>query len=98
MSLLVIVRPQARAEFDDAFDWYEGQRAGLGVRFAERVQEVFDYIAINPQAHAILHKEVRAPPVRRFPYVVYYRVEPGQVVVLAVLHGRRYPSLWQSRA
>jgi hypothetical protein len=30
VSLPVILRPEARAEFDEAYDWYEGQRAGLG--------------------------------------------------------------------
>ena len=30
MSLPVVLRPEARAEFDAAFDWYEQQQAGLG--------------------------------------------------------------------
>lgn len=30
MSLPVVLRPEARAEFDDAFDWYEQQRPGQG--------------------------------------------------------------------
>ncbi len=34
MSLPIIFRPEARAEFDEAYDWYEGQHAGLGEKFA----------------------------------------------------------------
>jgi plasmid stabilization system protein ParE len=35
--------------------------------------------------------------VRRFPYSVYYVVEPSQIVVLAIFHGRRDPKQWRSR-
>ena len=45
MSLPVVLRRQARAEFDEAFDWYEEQRAGLGIEFAARVQAAFDRIS-----------------------------------------------------
>jgi len=33
MSLPIVFRVEAQAEFDEAFDWYEQQRAGLGVEF-----------------------------------------------------------------
>lgn len=42
MSLPVVLRPEARVEFDEAFDWYEQRRLGLGVDFVAQVQEVFD--------------------------------------------------------
>jgi len=34
MSLPIVFRVEAQAEFDEAFDWYEQQRAGLGVEFS----------------------------------------------------------------
>ncbi len=33
MTLPVIFRRQARLEFDEAADWYEQERAGLGSQF-----------------------------------------------------------------
>jgi plasmid stabilization system protein ParE len=81
MSLPVVLRRAARAEFDDAIDWYENQRSGLGVVFADRVQDVLDRISDNPQMHAPVFRDVRKAIVRRFPYCVYYRVEPDVIVV-----------------
>ena len=43
MRLPVVLR--AEAEFGEAFDWYDGQRAGLGSEFVAEVQKVFDRIA-----------------------------------------------------
>lgn len=34
----IVVRPAAAADVDDAFLWYEGQRAGLGHEFLAAAQ------------------------------------------------------------
>ena len=98
MSLPIIFRPEARAEFDEAYDWYEGQRSGLGEAFAEQVQRVLDRLAVMPRIHAAVLGDVRKGVVTRFPYCVYYREEAGCVRVLSVFHTSRDPRIWQSRA
>ena len=98
MSLPLVIRRQARADFDEAFDWYEEQRPGLGVEFAGRVQAVFDSIAAMPEMHAPVYRDVRKALVRIFPYSVIYRIRGGRVVVLAVFHNKRDPNTWKSRA
>ncbi len=98
MSVRVVLRPEARAEFDDAFDWYERQKPGLGVDFVAHVQAVFDGIGAGPEMYATVFQDVRRATVRRFPYSVFYRVEPHRVVVLAVFHGKRDPRIWRERA
>jgi toxin ParE1/3/4 len=97
MSLPLIFRPVAQAEFDDAAQWYEAQRPGLGSDFVAEVQQVLDTIANHPQRYPVVEGDVRAAPVARFPDCVYYRVKPARVVVIAVLHAARDPSIWQGR-
>ena len=97
MSLPVVLRDEARAEFDEAFDYYATQRPGLGVDFAERVQDVFDRIAVTPLMHAVVLGDVRKAVVRKYPYCVYYRAETARMEVIAVFHTSRDPSIWQSR-
>jgi plasmid stabilization system protein ParE len=97
MSLPVVLRREARADFDDAFDWYEGQRRGLGVEFEMCVDEAFDRISRTPELFAKVHHDVRRAPVRRFPYSVFYKVESHRVVVISVFHGSRDPKTWQNR-
>ena len=97
MSTPVIYRRLARAEFDDAVDWYEQQQAGLGDRFADAVHGVIARISANPNLHRVVHKDIRRAIVRGWPYVIYYRIEPNQVVVTSVFHSKRNPKVWQSR-
>ena len=98
MSLPLVLRPEARAEFDDAFDWYERQRPGLGVDFVTQVQDVLDRISTAPELYAQIFQDIRRAVVQRFPYSIFYKIEPRQIVVLALFHSKRDPKIWQARA
>lgn len=98
MSRPIVLRRAARAEFDEAADWYDRQRPGLGSEFVARVEEALGRIAVDPELHAPTYRDVRRIMVARFPYSILYLAEPTQVLVIAVFHGRRDPSVWQSRA
>jgi plasmid stabilization system protein ParE len=97
MSLPLVFRSAAQLELDAAALWYETQQAGLGSDFVTEVQKVLDAIANPPLRYPLVAKDTREGPVRRFPFCVYYRVRPDRVVVIAVFHTSRNPSIWQSR-
>ena len=92
----LVVRPAAAADIEDAVDWYERQREGLGTEFLEAVYLALESIAQNPQRAPLIHRDVRRALLRRFPYGIYYRVYPDLVVVVACMHGRRDPKRWRS--
>jgi toxin ParE1/3/4 len=99
MSLLaVVLDPEAQAEFDEGYDFYEGRRSGLGEAFADAVQVVLDRIRAMPRLHAPVFRDVRRAVVRAYPFCVYYREEPTLVRVLSVFHTSRDPAIWKSRA
>ena len=98
MSLPVVLRDEAAAEFDEAFDWYEARRTGFGSVFAAEVQKVFDSIAANPLMQRVVFADIHKAVVRRFPYCVFYRPHADRVEVIAVFHTSRDPNIWQGRA
>jgi len=98
MSLPVVLRDEAQAEFDETFDRYEEKRLGLGVTFLRRVEEVFNRIGANPKLHPIVFADIRKAVVGSFPYCVYYRAETTRVEVIAVFHTSRDPGIWKERA
>jgi plasmid stabilization system protein ParE len=98
MSLPVILDPEAQAEFDDGYDFYERQRAGLGELFADAIDAVLHRIGVMPRMHGCVFGDVRRAVVRGFPYCVYYREEAARVRVISVFHTSRDPAIWQSRA
>ncbi len=98
MTVKVVFRPAARAEFDGATLRYEDRRPGLGAQFVSEIDYAVDLASKYPDRYPIKHNGIRCVRARRFPYSIYYIVETEQVVVLAVFHARRDPAIWQSRA
>ncbi len=98
MSLPVVLRRVAQAEFDDAADWYEQRRAGRGTAFTAAVRHVLTEIGTHPDRYPEVRGEVREAPVAGYPYTVFYRPGAARVVVIAVFHTSRDPAEWQKRA
>jgi toxin ParE1/3/4 len=97
MSLPVVLRPDATADLVAARDWYEQRRSGLGAKFVAAMDKMVSRIEATPELYAVVLKNVRRGKLRRFPYVVYYRVLADRVEVIAILHGSRDQRAWQSR-
>jgi plasmid stabilization system protein ParE len=98
MSLPVILRPEAEADIETTHDELDHIQAGLGRQFVARVRQLLERIEAMPEMYGVVWQDVRAARLRQFRYVVYYLAFPDQVEVLAVMHGSRDPSAWQSRA
>ena len=91
-------RPEIPDDVAEACRWYEGRRTGLSRRFLLELESTFAQIAAAPEAYAAGERDVRSARLRRFPYVVHFRVAGQTAVVLAVMYGGRNPSAWQDRA
>ena len=97
MSLPVILRHEAEVDVQEARDQLEAVRVGLGTQVLARVREVLARIEKMPELHGKVWQDVRAARLKQFRYIVYFIVLADRVEVLAVLHGARDPSFWQSR-
>lgn len=92
-----VFRPEFFEDARRARDWYEQERAGLGLRFAECLNATVDSIATSPELFSLVDRTTRIAVIRPFPYGAYFRVESEQVVFLAVFHLHRKPGLWRRR-
>jgi len=98
LNLPLILNPEADADLADAKAWYDSQRAGLGDELLDCVGETLDRVRRMPQLYGKVFQDLRLAKVRRFPYLVVYRIDDDQVTVVAVYHTRRDPRGWQNRA
>ena len=97
MSLPVSFGAEARLDILSARAWYEQHRPGWGAVFEDAVDEVLRRIAVSPEMQEVALRNIRRCKLKRFPYVVYYRIGEHRVEVIAVLHGRRDTHQWQNR-
>jgi plasmid stabilization system protein ParE len=97
MTLRVVFRRAAQAEFVEAAAWYEQQREGLGEEFIREIETAIIKASQFHASYPIVSGDVRRTVIRRFPYCIYFRTRQSYLVVLAVFHGRRDPKVWQGR-
>jgi plasmid stabilization system protein ParE len=97
MGLPIVLRPEAEADLLQARDWYEQESSELAEAFAECFEEMIGRIEAMPELYAVALKNIRRGKLRRFPYLVYYRVLSNKIEVIGVLHGSRQPRVWLER-
>lgn len=97
MSWQLDVRPRALDDIVGAKGWYEEQRRGLGERFLDDAFDAMRKAVASPFQYPVIFRRTRRTALSRFPYAVYYRVKSETVVVVAVVHLRRHPRVWQVR-
>jgi len=93
----VIVSPEAENDLKEIFSWYEDNRIGLGYDFLLQVDAGINFVKRNPEIHPIEYKGTRKHLIKKFPYKIIYLVKEEEIIVLAVLHGKRSFELLKSR-
>jgi len=99
MYSVIMTRP-AQADRLQVMNWYEAILSKLAIEFHEEVsQKVENIVAKFPKIARIVYKNARKLPINKFPYNLIYVVddEKKEVKVLAIVHDKRNPSVWQNR-
>jgi plasmid stabilization system protein ParE len=91
-----IFRPAAAADVEDAYLWYENQRAGLGEDFLAAVSRVIESLLTYPKRFPVGYRETRRVNLRRFPYSLFYRIidELGRMLLEELASERRWEELF----
>jgi toxin ParE1/3/4 len=97
MSLDLIVRPEAELDIKDAYVWYDERSQGLGEQFLGAIDKALLLVVREPELFQRVHRSVRRALIHRFPYGIFYTIEPNRIVVFAVMHTARHPSRWKQR-
>jgi len=93
------VRLTAAAEQDllEAANWYRAEAPHVVPRFRQRVREARQRIGDNPLHYPAVYGEVRHALVHGFRHVIFFRILPDSIQVIAILHSSRDPQHWLSR-
>ncbi|HND55664.1 MAG TPA: type II toxin-antitoxin system RelE/ParE family toxin [Pirellulaceae bacterium] len=82
--------PEAERDLEIGADFYESQKTGLGVYFHDCLSSDIESLEV----YAGIHEQYRGFYrflSRRFPFVIYYKVNADWVEIYAVLDARQDP-------
>ncbi len=99
MTYAIEVHADAVADLEEAAAWYEAQRRGLGLEFVAEMDRVVANIGEHPLGFSVWNRgdPARRAMASRFPYAMFFDLEPDRIIVMAIAHWRRRPGYWQRR-
>lgn len=97
MTFAVVFHPAAAIEIEETEAWCAAERVEIGDAFVAELEATVARVAMNPLAAAERCPGVRQAQLRRFPYLVVFRVRGEVVDVVAVADGHRAPRYWAGR-
>ena len=98
MQMMVEYHPSVASELGKIRDFYESCSAGLGVDFVSEFERQILSIATMPERWMLVRRDIRRSLMRRFPYVIFFRIIEGYSIrVTVVKHERRHPSYGVNR-
>ena len=92
-----IVRPAAEADIEEAALWYERRSLGVGADFLRAVDVCFERIRRSPESFQQIYKHAGRARIPRFPYVAYFVSTAAGIQIIACMHAKRDPRIWQRR-
>ena len=93
MSYALEIQQEAVIDIQEAFEWYEIQKAGLGFEFIEEVENALANISEHPKFYTAINRFFRRIKIKRFPYLIIYEIENDLVIINSVPHARKKPKL-----
>lgn len=89
--------PKALAEAFKSARYYNHQQEGLGAGFFDALDFCVVQLGQEPLRQKPDEDGVRSWRLRRFPFRVYYVIDPNRIRILAVAHLKRRRGYWRQR-
>jgi plasmid stabilization system protein ParE len=90
-ELPIDIHAEAHLEEEEAFHWYRERSRKAADAFLQEIEDARKAIQNSPQSWAKYLHGTRRYLLKRFPYIIVYRVTEHRIEVIAVAHGRRKP-------
>lgn len=94
MSINLIIKEEAVTEIDEAYIYYEQQKAGLGSRFLDKLGYGLEGVQQTPQHYAFFQNQnrYRSHSIAVFPFIIIYEATDNDVIVFAVYNTYKNPA------
>ena len=86
--------PRARQDLEEATEYY-GPSVAAG--FLDAIEHVLEILCHHPFSGTAIQRGARTWPLSKYPYLLVYRVEGDDLILLAVAHMRRHAGFWRKR-
>ncbi|QDV31314.1 Plasmid stabilization system protein [Planctopirus ephydatiae] len=96
-SFNIQVCSAAAKDFTESLCWYAERSTALATDFESEFDAAIQRIAESPELFPAFDERHRYLQLRRFPFLIIYRIIGTIIIVIAVAHTARSPGFWDER-
>jgi toxin ParE1/3/4 len=93
----VVLSPDAVLDYDESFTWYAKRNRKSALELEDEVAAAIDRIAREHGACSRFDDVYQYTRLKRYPFIVVFRVEGDAAHIVAVAHTSRSPGYWKAR-
>jgi toxin ParE1/3/4 len=87
----------AQSEIANSAHFYLEESLNAATDFLEEIDEAIRLIGEQPTLYPMHSESIRVKHLDRFPFSLFFQVDPQEIYVLTVAHNARRPDYWKSR-
>jgi toxin ParE1/3/4 len=87
----VVIKEEAYADLQTAYDYYEEQKSGLGDELIAEIKDKLEYTKKYPLHFNKVEKDFRQTLIDRFPYLLIYEISGQEIIVYSFFHTSQNP-------
>lgn len=93
MSFIILLSPDAIADIDEGFEYYNSKSLGLGLEFTDTIDAYLEKISKVPTASAIRYDDIRVKPVDIFLFNIHFTIDEANtsIIILRVFNTWQEP-------
>lgn len=87
----VIIEDDAKIDIADSYDWYSRISDTISNNFLNEIKKCIGYLEINPLQFRLAYKDFRQVPLKKYPFVILYKLDNTTVKIYRVFPTRKNP-------
>jgi hypothetical protein len=92
MKYTLEIKEEALLDMQEAYNYYQEKRIGLGDLFLDTLEEYLERVEKNPLHYQIKRKPYREAFIKNFPYLIIYEIAVNKILVYAIFNTWRNPN------
>jgi toxin ParE1/3/4 len=88
----ISIEEDAKFDIAEGYDWYSKISEKASDSFLVQIKKTIEYLEQDPFLFQLIYKNYRHVPVKKFPFVIIYKVETQSVKIYRVFSTKMDPS------
>jgi plasmid stabilization system protein ParE len=95
MNYNIQLSTEAQTDLEKIIEWYGNVNKDVSLQLINKLEQTISTIALNLYLFKEVYKTFRQASINKFPDSLHNRIEQNNIIIIAITHQKRKPSIWE---